>query len=451
MAGPTRRNRYQPELKPLPEYDIFRVPKVQNTIEQDFTAEYRPAAMLSSKASIEFNIVTAKDEYLRLYQTEFYLRLKICIEKPIKSISVTKDDWKNVSTCNNLLNSIFKQVEFWIGDRSIDPAHQTYAYKTYFEKLLGKSEEVKKTAADLGGWTEVVPSNPEDLIPHFNGKIKTIKTSGDFGEGQEFELLGKIHLPMFEQRKAALLGGCKLKLKFIPNDPQFYIKCTNEVQVKSVEFTDCSLRIQGAKLLPHIYNAHEKGLAEGNARYFLLENFVVPITINKGTQDIIIDNVHSGAVPNRAFIAFVDHRAFNGSHNLNPYNFQNFGVNHLQLYINGNPVGGPPKMPNFNKGWYSREYYDLFKVTNQDHIDTCITINKENFVRGNNIFAFKCSPDMTVGGAKALGFYNPIKYGAMRLHVRFDEALPQAVTALVYIDFDTFLEINQDRTVTYDI
>ena len=202
--------------------------------------------------------------------------------------------------------------------------------------------------------------------------------------------------------------------------------------------------------MKHIVDAHAIGLLEGNASYILQENFVVPVTINKGTQDIIIDNLHNGQIPNRAFITFVDHRAFNGSYSLNPYNFQNFGVNHMSLCVNGSPVGGPPKNPNFKKGWFGREYYDLFEVTNQDNIDTCITIKKEDFANGNNIFAFRCSPDLLSGGAKGLGFFNPTKYGSLRLQLRFDSALGQTITALVYLDFDTVLEINQERNVVYD-
>jgi hypothetical protein len=147
------RKRIQPELRPLPELDIFTVPKIQNSIDYDFTAEYRPASTLDSKSFIEFNITTAPDEYLRLYKTEFYLRLKIIIDKKLKT-GVTAADWASVSTCNNLLNSIFKQVEFWIGDRLIDPPHQTYPYKTYIEKHLGKSRDVKNTSASLGFWIE---------------------------------------------------------------------------------------------------------------------------------------------------------------------------------------------------------------------------------------------------------------------------------------------------------
>lgn len=147
------RKRLPTEFQPLPELDIFCAPKVQNSIDYDIVNEYRPVSTLDSKSFIEFNITTAVDEYLRLYKSEFYLRMKITIENPLK-IEIKDEDWKQVSTANNLLNSIFKQVEFWIGDQLVGPSHQTYPYKTYLEKHLGKSSEIKKTCAALGFWIE---------------------------------------------------------------------------------------------------------------------------------------------------------------------------------------------------------------------------------------------------------------------------------------------------------
>jgi len=446
-----KRQRVQNDLKPLPELDIFSVPKVQNSIDSSLHIECRPAAVLSQKATIEFNYTTGNNEYLRLYDTELYMRMRIFIEKPVTK-TLEKDDWNNVSICNNFMNSLFKQVEFYIGDRLIDPQHQTYPYKTYLEKVLGKSADVKRTSAKLGFWTENFENDPEALLNDGILSIKSVKPHGtaEFGEGKEFELLGKIHLPMFEQRKTALLGGCKLKLRFINNDPDFFIKCNSNVRLTGVEYTHCSLHLYGIKVHEHIWRAHEYGLSEGNARYQLLENFVIPQTINKGTQDVSIENLHNGVVPNRIFIAFVDHRAFNGSHLLNPYNFQHFGVNYLQVYIDGAPVDILPKTPDYKKGWYAREYWDLFKVTNQSHVDTCITIKKEDFPNGNNIFAFRCLPDLTSGGARQIGFLNPLRTGSIRLHLRFDQQLREPITALVYMDFDTQLEITQERNIVYD-
>ena len=435
------------EVTTPPEFGVFSSRIIQSSIEEDLNTDLRPATAPDTKSVIEFNFTTDEKEYLRLNKTKLYLRMKISITKG-GSGSVILDDWKNISVCNNLLNSMFKQVEFWIGDRLVDPPHQTYPYKTYFEKIFGKSNDVKRTSAALGFWTENISNDPETLISDFSEMIKPFPNATELSEGREFELVGKIHLPMFEQR-LDLLGGCKLKIKLIPNDPSFYIKCNDKVRVKKIDITECYLTLKGVKVSPTIVGIHESTLNVENARYFLLDNYVIPHTINQGSQDISLDNLHDGITPDRLFVAFVDHQAFNGVHNLNPYNFQNFGVNYLQLYKNGTPVG-LPKTPNFKKGWYSNEYFDLFEVTNQDSVDTCITITKDQFTKGFNIFSFRIQPDLVTGGAKQLGYLNPIKTSNIRLHLRFDEPLKKTITALIFFNYDQMLQLTKTRSVIYD-
>ena len=432
-------------VKPLSEFDIFSVPPTQSTIEQDILTEHRPVSTLDPKACIEFNLSSGLDEYIRLDKTSFYLRLRINIENPLKAI-IKKEDWKKISTVNNLLNSLFKQIDLTIGDRLVNQPHQTYGYKTDIEFKLGKRKEEKETFLASGFWFEDGLDDPESL----NTKISELIMSNndaDLSKGQEIDLMGRIHLAMFEQPKA-LIGGCNLRIKFIPNDPSFYLMMSNEVRLKSIEFTDSALYVHRSKISRPVLEAHLKAMEIANAKYQLRESFVVPVTINKGTMDTIIDNVHNGQLPKRAFVTFVDHSAFNGSYILNPYNYQNFGLCHLSFYLNGIQYPEKPFTPDFDNKLFVREYLSLFETTNQDNSENCITITKKDFTNGNNIFAVNFSPDLS-SGCCAVGHVNPIKFGSLRLQVRFKKPLVRTITALVYLDYDSLLEINKERNPFY--
>ena len=161
-------------------------------------------------------------------------------------------------------------------------------------------------------------------------------------------------------------------------------------------------------------------------------------------MDTIVDNIHNGQLPKRAFVAFVDHSAFNGSTLLNPYNYQNFGLCHLAFYLNGIQYPEKPFTPDFDNNLYVREYLSLFEATNQDNIDSCITITRDKFIKGNNIFAVNFSPDLS-SGCCVTGHANPLKFGSLRLQLRFKRALDKAITALIYLDYDSLLEINKER------
>ena len=125
-------------------------------------------------------------------------------------------------------------------------------------------------------WFEDLPNNPEEKISKISDLIKYASES-DLTVGKEIDLMGKIHLPMFEQTKA-LLCGTNIRLKFIPNDPSFYIMKDADVRLQSVEFTDCALFIHKSKIASRIRDGHAIALEKANARYHLRESFVVPVT-----------------------------------------------------------------------------------------------------------------------------------------------------------------------------
>lgn len=436
-------------VTPLNEFDIFAIPPTQATIENDILSEHRPTSTLDSKSFIEFSLSSGIDEYIRLDKTWFYLRLKVHIAKPMNT-KVGISDWKNVSPVNNLLNSLFKQIDLIIGDRTVTLAHQTYPYKTDFEIKLGKNKEAKNSHLTSALWYEDEPGKQQDINLTRSEFITPTKegSTDDYKQGRELDLMGKIYLPLFEQNKA-LIGGCNIRLKFICNDPSFYMISSNDVRVTNVDFLESSLFVHRSKITRPVLEGQLKGLDIANAKYQTRESFVVPITINKGIQDTILDNVHNGQLPRRAFVAFVNHSAFNGSFTLNPFNYEHFNLSHLSFYLNGIQYPEKAFTPDFDRGLYIREYLSLFETTNQDNCDSCITIDRKAYAKGNTIFAINFAPDLN-SGCCSTGYVNPIKFGSLRLQVRFKEPLKEAITVLVYLDYDTLLEINQERNPIYE-
>jgi len=434
-------------ITPLSELDIFGVPPTQTSVEQNILSEHRPISTLDSSNPIEFNIYSGFDEYIRLDKTWFYIKIRVNLEKPM-NVSVVSDDWKKVSPVNNFMNSLFKQIDFKIGDRIITQSHQTYAYKTDFETKLGISKDAKESFLTSGLWYTDEENNLEGINTKRRQFIEPFSNTDDKSKGRILDLMGRINLPLFEQNKA-LLGGCNISLKFLPNDPSFYMMCEQSVRVKSVEFIDASIFINRSKISRPVLEGHFKGLEISNAKYQLRENFVIPLTVGEGIMDTIIDNVHNGQFPKRAFVAFVDHNAFNGSYTLNPFNYKNFDLNHIAFHLNGIQYPEKAYTPDFENKLYVREFLSLFEATNQDRLDSCINIDRENFIKGNNIFAFNFSSDLS-SGCCATGHVNPIKHGAVRLQVRFKRPLPNPITILVYFEYDTLLEINHERNPIYE-
>jgi hypothetical protein len=434
-------------IVPLPYFDIYKIPKTQGTVISNIESEHRPNATLDSKAVIEFEFKSAQEEYFRLDHAWLYLKLRVTIAKPL-DVAVVADDWKKVSTVNNLLNSLFKQIDLYIGDRQVSLSHPTYPYKTDIEIKLGKSKDAKKSHLTACFWYEDNVEDPEEINPTRSSFIAPLSTSSDKKVGKELDLMGRIHLPMFEQ-KNALIGDTYLKLRLIPNDPAFYMLTTQDVKIKLVEFTECSIEMHRSKFTTPTVINHHKALETSNAKYTIRENFVVPVTINKGFQDIIIDNIHNGQLPRRAFVAFVTHSAYNGSYTLNPFNYKHFDLNHLAFFLDGTQYPSKPLTPDFDNGLFIRSYLSIFNATNQTNTESCINISRQNYTKGNVIFGFNFAPDLS-SGCCATPWVNPIRRGNIRIHLRFKNPLAQPITMLVYLDYDSLLEITPDKNVIYD-
>jgi hypothetical protein len=188
-------------LTPLPEYDLWGVPPTQFTVEFDKLTEHRPISILNSKSVITFDIMTSYDEYISLRETLLYFKLRIDLKK--NSGDLASGDWDKVSTVNNLLHSLFKQVEMEIDGKSITLAPNTYGFKAYFETLLGYTDDAKKSFLTASLWHEDSQTNKDSVNTARSTIIQPSVFNTD-GKGKVFEMLGKLHLDLAFQPKALL-------------------------------------------------------------------------------------------------------------------------------------------------------------------------------------------------------------------------------------------------------
>jgi hypothetical protein len=144
-------------VAPLAEFDLFGVVPTQTTVESDLITEHRPLSLLSPLTNIEFEVHSALDEYIRLDETELKLDFRIVLEK----IGPTDADWKKLSTANNLLHSLFKQVDLFIGNKQVTISGHTYAYRAEMETRLGASKTAKESYLTCSMWFK--DEKPEDV------------------------------------------------------------------------------------------------------------------------------------------------------------------------------------------------------------------------------------------------------------------------------------------------
>lgn len=136
----------------LPEFDIFGISPTQTSIERNIITEHRPIVPPEKESNsfilLDYIIHTAEDEYLRLNDLELYFKIKFDIKKfdqNGKDVEITLADWNSVSPVNNLLHSMIKEINVFIGANQINASSSTYAYKAFLKKRVAFSQDAKST------------------------------------------------------------------------------------------------------------------------------------------------------------------------------------------------------------------------------------------------------------------------------------------------------------------
>jgi hypothetical protein len=129
---------------------------------------------------------------------------------------------------------------------------------------------------------------------------------------------------------------------------------------------------------------------------------------------------------------------------MNPFHFFHFGIRLIVCYLDGSQYPLRPFSPDFNKRKYIHEYFDLFEAANQTSNKVDIGITREEYGDGFTLFGFNFAPDSAKGCTRA-GYVSPIRYGSLRIEVRFNEAITETVTAVVFCEYDSLIEFPLSR------
>jgi hypothetical protein len=429
-------------MTPLHEYDLFALHPTQITVEKDICQEYRSTTSLSTYPStISFEINSASDEYIQFKETEFYLRIRVDLTPTNKTRQITVDDWKLVSPVNNLLHSMIKQVTVYIGNCEITTANNTYAYLAYMDRLLYEGDNSKNTCLQSALWYLDNPGIMDDVNTKRQSFIMN-KTNTDLTRGQELDLIDTLSIDLSKQERA-IIGGSKININILLNDPEFYLVCPESLKC-TVTILEAALYVHKSKVNPKVVEAHELALRKTTAKYPINRKEVKNFTVLPGVMDYHINNIYNIVLPRRVYVCFVTADSFIGSYKKNPFNFQHFKLREICCYYNGAQYPMKPYTPDFEKGKYIREFYGLFEAANQKIGETAISINRGSYANGFTIFGFNFAPDLS-DGPDSCGYCSRQSYGNLRIEIKFAKTIEQPINVLVFSEFDSLIEINHER------
>ena len=390
------------------ELSLFSVPPTQVAIESTYDVEYRPAASLESSRVHEIDI-PASEDFTDLSQTMLTVHLNVLDAAG----NVVKGD--AVKCVDNFGNSLFEQIDFFLGSINTSQASNGYHYTSYFEDLLFRYP----TKADVSRYD------------------KSVVVKNDV------RLFFRLHLPMCEQDRL-LINGMPMLFRFVRSRDSFTLIASDKVQY-TIKITKLALHIKRVKLFPDIQTDLLSTLNNTPANYFIIRNEVKTFSLNKGLTAASVENVCSGILPRRIILGFVSESGFSGAYDADPYKFENVNISQIMLNVDGSLIPSVPYQPTFPDGCI-REFVDLYRVLGQDEGGPQLNLSFDEYKAQTTLFGFDISGPL--GGES--GNLSLLKRGSIRLEMRFKEETDKQYKIVVFAQYDNLISIDKDRNVMLD-
>ena len=422
--------------------DLFTVPPTQTAVEEGHFVEVFPLATLSAGSPIEFAISGQTAEYVDLSNTYLHIQVKLTHND---GSDLKVDD--NVAPTNLFLHSLFSQVDVSLNGVLVTSTENTYPYRAMIETLLNHSKESQRNGLLQ---TEFFHNDTEgqldDTAKGDANKNEGFKIRKNLSAGSSvLDLMGKLHVDLMEQDRF-MINGVDIKFRLSPSKNTFSLMTnTPEKNYKAI-ITQASLFVRKARINPAIVLAHARGLEKANVKYPLKRLVCKNFSIPAGNLSCVQDNLFLTQIPNKLIVALVSSSAFNGSYTKNPFNFRNYNLSFISVSLDGRTIPAKGLTPNFRRtGHCARSYLSTLLGSGSNLKESGAGFTLSEFQNGTSLFCLDLSPSLIDGEQFEL-----VRSGSLRLEMKFDTALDEAVVALVFGELDSMIEIGKSRQVMTD-
>ncbi len=338
-----------------------------------------PLANYETASTIEVEVPGVGYAYLDPSHSMVYVREKIV---NADGSDITAADNSDATLVNYGLHAQFSQVGASYNGTVISQSSMTYPWRAYFEALLNYDKTAKDTHLQQRMWYQDTAGHHDSLDGDQNLGLAWRRSRTKLS--REFEMMGPLHLDICNTDRL-LLNNVTLRIKLTRSRDAFALMSTKGTE--KIKLLDFKLFIRRVNVSPSVLLAHAQALEKSPAKYPVNRVDIKTVTITQGLHSKTVDNLFMNQLPQRVIIGFVDNRAYNGDYTRNPFNFQHFNLNYLQLNVDGQPVPSQPLTPDFSKDLYMECYNTLFTGTGIHWKDEGNGISWQDYAKGNTLYS----------------------------------------------------------------
>ena len=304
---------------------------------------------------IEFDFQTDRNYYVDLRQSFLLLKLKFIKgrgydkyeskekknEHKDESVVFTEtgtddeeeeEEVARVTSVNNIMHSIFSNVEVYFDNQQIYNSNGLYAHKSFISNNFKAAISEYKGVLHCEGYD--YEQDPEDIanpLPDpFLTRILKLLSRPD-----GFILYGKLGINFFSTSEL-FYPKLKIRLRLIRARPSFYMIIYNPNV--SLGIVDCPLYTRRIALKDDYHKKRTDLLAYAPVEYKYLETLAKTFIIPARQNQFIQENIFNNAPIRRVAIAMNTNSAFTVFFTENPFWYQQFDLRQFKMLRGGQPI-----------------------------------------------------------------------------------------------------------------
>ena len=257
--------------------DLTATPPTQTSVEEATVVEHIPIYTLTHGGPIEFLSLGSSVHYRDL--SDMHIGLKCRVRK---NRNDDLDESCSVALINYLINTLFAQVDIFLGGKKITPSIATHAWRAIIEVLINFGKEAKNTHLQTSGFFKDTASKM-DSTDDSNKEF----VSRRIQNSKPFELYGKIHTDICFQNRN-IINNVDMVVRLIRNASNFCL--ISDVKHNYELFIDeAILYVRNVKISPQVMLQHAMALEKATIKYPLNRVETIQHTLNQGllSQTII--------------------------------------------------------------------------------------------------------------------------------------------------------------------
>ena len=347
----------------------------------DFQRGYHEEVFTPNSADgpvLEFDFQGAKTDIggTVIDLVNLFLKIDVKMKFTCKDADADLEVEKKPVFVNNLMHSLFQNVEISLNGTPVSSANNLYPYKALVEAELSHNASCREGWLRCQGYE--FEEDPKDVS---DGKAFLNREKLGEKFTSKWSLYGRLADSFLSDNNKFLLPGVEVRVRLYRAPDQFVMIHDEASKYSQGDF---SLQIVSASLLVHklelkneTYLTIERKLSKKAAIYDFREMVPKSFLISSGVTMYYRDDIFNRAPISRLLLIMVPETSLSGNLVTTPFHFQQMGLEVVRLTREGALVGATPMHPMHLNDNLIRSSYTTLKALGFEHGGNGITL--ENF------------------------------------------------------------------------